>query len=353
MPVASATTADALPVVLEVALVACGPRPALQLGPLLESLATHAPRTAVFVFADAVARAALAPCTPRWRRTLRLEVRHVDELDADLGLHRGGQGGGAAVGGGRFHCATAKLDLASLPLFMRTHVLLVLDADTLLRGPLTPLVRHAEAMVARRAPMGLVAESEEAHTGWYAAPHTHPAVPSTRRFPPPTGVNSGVMLLNLPELRARGLVHASAFVPAQPARRTDRAAPPQLALADQDMLNEWLAPLPRPRDNAATSGRRGDGARDGMPSWLRLPCEWNTRPDSRCNASGAGGIVHGNRALFTPELAALALAPPSARTARCKLCRSLSGSGTHRAMAAQWMEALEAYRALSCFTADK
>ena len=93
-----------------------------------------------------------------------------------------------------------------------------------------------------------------------------PASCSWSSFTCPVRVNTGVLLLHLSLLRARGLSSASALLGGRNYGNFSHDR-------DQILINGWLASRP------------GDG--------YVLPCRWNRRTDSKCEEPY--GILHGNR----------------------------------------------------------
>ena len=149
-----------------------------------------------------------------------------------------------------------------------TDRLLYVDTDILFLRPLDDLWSTFDAFD-RDDLAALAPEHEIARISWYRRSAQHP-------FVPPYGVNSGVMLMDLPRMRAAGWRE----------RMVDyRARYPAIPWGDQDLINIFF---------------------HDAPDLLRgTSCEWNYRPDhcrygSNCLPAEADGaaVLHGNRRAF-------------------------------------------------------
>lgn len=141
-----------------IALVTCTTKHVRELGPLLVSIAAHAPGARVVLFADAPGRRAVSACAGHFGAALALEVHSVDALGAALPDYNVGAKGQPS----KFTCASAKLLLQGSPVLAGSRFVLAMDIDTVALEPLSHLWEWSEVMAARQTLWGLVAESKAA-----------------------------------------------------------------------------------------------------------------------------------------------------------------------------------------------
>ncbi|KAK7892148.1 hypothetical protein WMY93_024111 [Mugilogobius chulae] len=175
-------------------------------------------------------------------------------------------------------CASQRL---FLPLILQdVDSLLYVDTDILFLQPVedlwTLLSHFNSSQLAAVAP-----EHEEPRIGWYNRFARHP-------YYGRTGINSGVMLMNMTRIRAKYFKNDMTTVPL----RWEEMLMPLLqkyklniTWGDQDLLNIIFHHNPE--------------------SLFVFPCEWNYRPDhciygSNCHTAEKEGvlILHGNRGVF-------------------------------------------------------
>ncbi|XP_055011164.1 glucoside xylosyltransferase 1-like isoform X2 [Boleophthalmus pectinirostris] len=175
-------------------------------------------------------------------------------------------------------CASQRL---FLPLILQdVDSLLYVDTDILFLQPVedlwTLLSHFNSSQLAAMAP-----EHEEPRIGWYNRFARHP-------YYGRTGINSGVMLMNMTRIRAKYFKNDMTTVPL----RWEEMLMPLLqkyklniTWGDQDLLNIIFHHNPE--------------------SLFVFPCEWNYRPDhciygSNCHTADQQGvfILHGNRGVF-------------------------------------------------------
>jgi len=162
--------------------------------------------------------------------------RHGDQLGIDVGLRRAWPAAAGPVSG--WVSRAVYLRLAIGETLGHTGTVLYLDADTLIRGDLRPLLGTPLG----GAPLGAVRDPQNPAIG------AGIALPAWASLGLPRGrdyFNSGVMLLDLPECDRQDLFGA--------ARRFLAEHPDKVMLWDQDALN------------VAAADR-----------WLRLDRKWNT-----------------------------------------------------------------------------
>ncbi|KAJ0029440.1 hypothetical protein NQD34_004437 [Periophthalmus magnuspinnatus] len=175
-------------------------------------------------------------------------------------------------------CASQRL---FLPLILQdVDSLLYVDTDILFLQPVedlwTLLSHFNSSQLAAMAP-----EHEEPRIGWYNRFARHP-------YYGRTGINSGVMLMNMTRIRAKYFKNDMTTIPL----RWEEMLMPLLqkyklniTWGDQDLLNIIFHHNPE--------------------SLFVFPCEWNYRPDhciygSNCHTADQQGvfILHGNRGVF-------------------------------------------------------
>jgi lipopolysaccharide biosynthesis glycosyltransferase len=167
---------------------------------------------------------------------------------------------------GKFHCAFYKLHLTEI--LFNTSKVIYLDLDTIVQTDISKLWGSFY-----QNPSKLLFAALEANVAgegsWYEI-HTK------KHFYPPTGINTGVLLMNLSAMRKLNITGSSMI-----SNNTEG-----LLLPDQDVLNSWS------HFHQELTGI--------------LPCVWNKRLDSHCPNSNhslgeltnPNGIFHGNRHIF-------------------------------------------------------
>lgn len=184
----------------------------------------------------------------------------------------------------RYFCASFKLDMVTMVPHSIDR-LIYIDIDTIIFEDLTNLygffIKHPGKI------MYLARESYKEKFGFYANPRWNST--GKTHFYQPTGVNSGVILLNLELMRKlEPPLNAETFI---------RVNDEPITMGDQDLFNTWAY---------------------YNPSLIFiLPCKWNRRSDSSCSSGEttiannslltwngfdkfeeAGGILHANRRVF-------------------------------------------------------
>ncbi|ROL48372.1 Glucoside xylosyltransferase 1 [Anabarilius grahami] len=160
---------------------------------------------------------------------------------------------------------------ASQRLFLPVDSVLYVDTDILFLRPVEDVWSFLSAFnrshVAAMAP-----EHEEPRIGWYNRFARHP-------YYGKTGVNSGVMLMNMTRIRAKLFKWADLLMPLLHKYKLN------ITWGDQDLLNIIFHHNPE--------------------SLFVFPCQWNYRPDhciygSNCAAAEKHGIyiLHGNRGVY-------------------------------------------------------
>lgn len=166
----------------------------------------------------------------------------------------------------RFPCAYFRLFLSELlPDYVER--LLYLDTDTVVFEDLTDLWSHWEIMEEKN--ISFAGAQELAHT----TKSTY--FQNKQHFVAPSGINTGVLLMNLERMREMNLTGERLFaINDEP-----------VYLADQDVLNTYWYYNPS--------------------DYLELPCRWNKRLYSNCTAGdveiyymNSTGILHGNGGKF-------------------------------------------------------
>ena len=163
----------------------------------------------------------------------------------------------------RYTCAAFKLDILSMVPPSERHVV-YLDVDVVVFSDLAQLqdlfALHQDKtlMVAR--------ESYRTGTGWYVKARNHKG--GKTHYHQPTGVNSGLMLMNLDRMRRDNLTAEGFLV------YNDEP----ISMGDQDVINSYAFHRP--------------------DEVLILPCEYNRRSDSHCddgdlllNGNGTGAAL--------------------------------------------------------------
>jgi len=189
----------------------------------------------------------------------------------------------------RYSCASFKLDMLNM-VPRTTSRIIYMDIDTVVFGDLAELYSKAfEAQPGKTLYAAL--ESYRIARGWYADPKHSRRGDRKRQFLPPTGLNSGVLLMDLDRMRrTTPPLDAQAFL---------EANKEVISMGDQDVINSWAYHNPH---------------EVGV-----LPCRWNRRSDSDCaslddvaaaptNAAykysgfaqfaAAGGLLHASRRVF-------------------------------------------------------
>lgn len=165
--------------------------------------------------------------------------------------------------------AAAKILFPVIQTFSALSKLVVLDADTFFCDDVSKLWQQFGNFKADQQ-VGLAAEQDIFYErGWYAKGCLagEPGYEECPPFPAPSGLNSGVALLQLDRLRQATFAQQVADIVADYGRR--------LKLADQDVWNVYAHLHPK--------------------RIHELPCEWNVRTDSRCQRRNATALMHGNR----------------------------------------------------------
>ena len=188
----------------------------------------------------------------------------------------------------RYSCASFKLDMINM-VPVTVDRIAYMDIDTVVFGDLAELFIRFD--MHPTAILHVALESYRLGRGWYADAKHAKRGDRKKHFLPPTGLNSGVMLMNLALMRLSAPpLDVRAFVGAN-----DEA----ISMGDQDVLNSWAF---HHQDQVKV-----------------LPCRWNRRSDSDClsldatfasptNASykdgsfnllaSAGGVMHASRRVF-------------------------------------------------------
>jgi len=186
----------------------------------------------------------------------------------------------------RYGCASFKLDLLNMIPDTVTR-LIYMDIDTIIFEDLANL--HDYFYLYPGKIMYLAMESYRENFGYYANSKRNRS--GKTHYYQPTGVNSGVILMNLDLMRKLN--------PPLNAETLIRGNDEPITMGDQDLYNTWFYYYPH--------------------HVLILPCKWNRRSDSACtsgdttNASNfktariwngfdefeqGGGILHANRRVF-------------------------------------------------------
>lgn len=168
-------------------------------------------------------------------------------------------------------CTILKLDLHALLPTLDSVVWV--DADTLFFEDSARLWRLFRLFDSFQC-IGAAQERVVPNTGWYS---TGPGQGTPYfDFSWPTGLNSGVLLMNLTRLRA------SLF--GEAVQKIEASRPHHMLFPDQDILNIYLNATPQ--------------------ALYTLPCRWNLRADTRADCPtklARAGIVHGNGGTFRPK----------------------------------------------------
>uniref|UniRef100_A0AAV2L252 Glucoside xylosyltransferase 1 n=1 Tax=Knipowitschia caucasica TaxID=637954 RepID=A0AAV2L252_KNICA len=254
------------------AVVACGPRLEETLTMLKSALLFSKNPLHFYIFAETVLHGSFKDAMNSWPRMVRTKfnftifpITFPDDNEHEWKkLFK--------------PCASQRL---FLPLLLQdVDSLLYVDTDILFLQPVEDiwmlLSSFNSSQLAAMAP-----EHEEPRIGWYNRFARHP-------YYGKTGINSGVMLMNMTRIRAKYFKNDMTTVPL----RWEEMLLPLLqkyklniTWGDQDLLNIIFHHNPE--------------------SLFVFPCEWNYRPDhciygSNCHTADQRGvfILHGNRGVF-------------------------------------------------------
>ena len=251
---------------INIVTISCGEHMSLQISPWLFSIIRttnfSASDVCVTIIADEYGERFLQPCLAKIRRVVDLTLISVRSLSRYDPIDDNN---------GKFRCAFFKLYLSEI--MHNMSKVLYLDLDLIIQRDINELWKYFEYYPSKL----LFAVAEVNVTGigsWYET-HTH----YKKHFFPPTGINSGVLLMNLAEMRALNVT----------GEYIQRSNTEKVMLPDQDILNSW--------------------AFFNKKLVHVLPCEWNKRTDNLCpnvthwlqEFHRPTGIVHGNRNLFSKK----------------------------------------------------
>ena len=211
----------------------------------------------IIIIADKLGRAFIDPCLVKLRTVIDLTVVDIESLEITSPF-KGNDG--------LFQCAFHKLFFPTI--LSNTTKVIYLDVDTIVYGNILELWSYFDLYPT--IILFAVLESNKTAHGWY---ETHRYY--KKHFYPPTGINSGVLLMNLAMMRERNMT-GNYFI----ANNSEEAR-----LPDQDVFNSF--------------------AYFHQDIVGKLPCAWNKRTDSYCpNATHwwqmdtSSGVIHGNRNAF-------------------------------------------------------
>lgn len=228
-----------------VAIVSCTRKHTYELVPALLSLATHAPRAHVHLFADQPGRDALAGCESHLHSILgSLSVHTIEELGAPMLDYDPRLGPSPKFQTTRFACASAKLMLQAAPALLPHPHVLALDVDTVANEDVGELWRWTRSLRASPTALwGLVRESSGDEGPLTFGKELKDVRPS--HLPAREYYNTGVVLLYASRLRALNLTHPAALLAQLSAAATrGKGAWSDFGLGEQNLLNAWLAEHP-------------------------------------------------------------------------------------------------------------
>ena len=274
---------------ISIAVTACGKKGRFHAPSFLQSLIAHEPQTtrrrlSLYVFGDDEARRALVDhsgclSSLQERGVFKSVVfRNISDFSAKTALLSEWWKEDKQ----RYDCAAFKLDMVNM-VPPDVNRIIYMDIDTVAFGDLAQLFERFSVVPGKT--MHAALESYATARGWYADPKHNKRGNRKRHFMPPTGLNSGVLLMDLALMRA--------MQPPLDARQFLAVNDEPISMGDQDVINSW--------------------AWHHQSDVAVLPCKWNRRTDSDCSS--------------LEDTAAAAPALPGSAAPVFELTNSSSGSG--------------------------
>lgn len=248
--------------VMNIVTFSCGHHNHL-LSPFLMSLIQHHSTSLhlihVTIFTDNDGKGWIQSCLQQMQSTISLEIHSLSDYHEPI-LE--------PYENTRFKCAIYKLFLYSM--MPNIDKVLFIDVDTLILQNLTPLWMYFNLYPDKILMAAL--EVTNGTNGWYIQNNK-------QQYYPPSGFNTGVMLLNLKLLRIQNIT-VNTFI------ETNHEP---ILLADQDVFNSW--------------------AYFNQEKCQVIGCQWNKRGESACPDHSNyyylihdKGILHGNNGAFMRHL---------------------------------------------------
>jgi lipopolysaccharide biosynthesis glycosyltransferase len=234
---------------IEIVTFVCGTHYLTQIGPFIASIISNnnisLPHLRLTVFTDETGLKYLSSCIPQ----MRVAGLNIDVLDIHQSYAAPQQLQSLTQANSRWKCALNKLVLADmLPSLSRV---LFLDVDTVIQEDLSALWRYFNS------------DEGKLYYGTWAFQHS-------KADWHPNGINTGVLLVDLANLRRRNIT-LDTYVTAM----GNLPAP----LGDQSYLNNWFSAH--------------------LPEIGIFPCKWNKRNENKCpdlmneTLRHLSGIAHG------------------------------------------------------------
>jgi len=253
---------------INIVSIVCGHKGGHHVGAFLQSLIDNpsALRINVTIFADEEIYARFSACVKAIKSPL-VNLMHIEAANAQA------DPGGAvnSFWNGEYKCAANKLNMINLlPSIDRV---LFLDIDVLVMEDLHNIWKQWSEIPSKV--FHLAPEVQPPlKWGWYARNHRYKGM-----YYPPNGLNSGVILMDLKEMRRLGLNGSHLL----------NSCDGPVLMGDQDIFNNWAF------HNQGLVGI--------------LDCRWNRRWDSFCRGANQDdfgdlkprGIIHGSRQMFHHE----------------------------------------------------
>jgi lipopolysaccharide biosynthesis glycosyltransferase len=243
---------------IEIASIMVGSHYYTQVGPYISSLIQNnnvsINRIHLTLFTDNGGIIYLGPCLPKLRQKINIDLVDIFKFSIPPKMQQ------VAEMHPRWKNAFYKLILHDMYPTNVSHLLFI-DVDTIVQEDLSSLWQYVYQPTYTLKVFFGVYVQENTYNGW-----------------PERGINTGMMLINLREMRNRNITFDTILA----AYDKDLSVMP--ASGEQDFLNAWLS-------------KHADDV-------VILPCKWNKTPDSRCPdftdpvLKHVSGIAHGPNNAF-------------------------------------------------------